>query len=67
MVLYTPMAFEDIFPEPHIQPRVSERWIQGRLCLVRYDEDGTSRLERLISTDPRDYWDPEFQPNITLE
>jgi hypothetical protein len=61
------MAFDDIFPETPMPIRMSERWIQGRLCLVRHDEDGTIRLERLISTNPDDYWDPDFQPNTTLD
>lgn len=67
MVLYTPVAFEDIFaPSPDTQP-LSERWIRGRLCLVRLGKDGMPRLERLISTDPNDYLDPDFQPNAVLQ
>ncbi len=62
-MLYTPLAMEDIFPrDPHDQG-LFEWWLDGRLCLVRRDADGTARLERLLSTEPLDYLDERFQPN----
>lgn len=66
VVLYTPMAFEDIFPSGEEENPVGERWVAGRLCLVRQSKDGSPRLERLLSTDPNDYLDPRFQPNSVI-
>ncbi|HBQ95446.1 MAG: YlzJ-like family protein [Firmicutes bacterium] len=63
MTLYTPLAIEDIFPEKPAASPVREWWIDGRLCLVRRDDDGYFRLERLVSSDPQDYLDQRFQPN----
>ena len=66
MILYTPLAMEDIFV-PNMEDRpLTPRWIDGRLCLIRRDADGVERVERLLSTDPNDYWDPRFQPNSPL-
>ncbi|AEJ39860.1 hypothetical protein TPY_1679 [Sulfobacillus acidophilus TPY] len=66
MILYTPLAWDDIFPAPEDAAPVWERIIDGRLCLVRQSPDGTPRLERLLSTDPADYLNPAFQPNRLL-
>ncbi|MDA8204955.1 MAG: YlzJ-like family protein [Thermaerobacter sp.] len=66
MVLYTPMAFEDIFPQTQEAERIFPGWLEGRLCLIRRAADGSERLERLLSTDPNDYLDPRFQPNHRL-
>lgn len=67
MLLYTPMALEDIFPAQSDPNPLVELWVDGRLCLLRRGSDGVSRLERLLSTDPRDYWNPEYQPgNVIL-
>lgn len=68
-MLYTPIALEDIFAEPCQERETSfvERMVAGRLCLVRRSPDGLMRLERLLSTDARDYWDPRFQPNSLVD
>lgn len=63
MILYTPLAFEDVFPTPEEKIVTLERWIHGRLCLLRRDADGTLRLERVLSTEPSDYLDPTLQPH----
>ncbi|PSR23791.1 MAG: hypothetical protein C7B45_01910 [Sulfobacillus acidophilus] len=65
-MLYTPVAVEDIFATIPDAQALSERWVHGRLCLVRLGKDGMPRLERLISTDPDDYLDPAFQPNAIV-
>ncbi len=62
-MLYTPLAPEDIFPRSDKEVPLREWWIEGRLCLVRRDEDGFFRLERLLSSDPQDFLDSRFQPN----
>ncbi len=66
MVLYTPLAFEDVFPNPPDETPLMEMWVDGRLCLVRRGPDGMPRLERLLSTDPEDYWDPAYQPDTLI-
>ncbi len=66
MILYTPLAMDDIFPSRPEDKVITQRWIHGRLCLVWRDDDGTDRLERLLSTDPSDYLDPRFQPNSPI-
>lgn len=63
MVLYTPVPLEDIFPADPAENSDFERYIDGRLCLVRRAGDGSLRLERLLSTNPDDYLDPRFSPN----
>lgn len=66
MVLYTPLAWEDIFPDNSASDQISECWIEGRLCLLRHGADGSVRLERLLSTNPQDYLDPRFQPHSAM-
>ena len=66
MVLYTPLAMEDIFAvRPEDNPAM-EIVVNGRLCLVRRGSDGTPRLERLLSTDPNDYLRMDFQPQTII-
>jgi hypothetical protein len=62
LVLYTPLAWEDIFPADLNAGPLQEVWVDGRLCLARTGPDGVRRLERLLSTDPQDFLDPRFQP-----
>ncbi|AUW93723.1 MAG: hypothetical protein C7B44_12370 [Sulfobacillus thermosulfidooxidans] len=62
-MLYTPLAMEDIYPRDPHDRELTAWWIDGRLCLIRRDGDGSARLERLLSTDPMDYLDERFQPN----
>ncbi|MCY0879828.1 MAG: YlzJ-like family protein [Firmicutes bacterium] len=70
MILYTPVAWSEIFPAPPEESPLVPVTVSGRLCLARRRADGALVLERLLSTDPRDYLDPRFQPqsvlNITL-
>lgn len=68
MVLYTPLALEDIFPQDLNNPgALVEMTVNGRLCLVRRDADGIPRLERLLSTDPNDYLIPDLAPGTALQ
>ncbi len=68
MVLYTPIAVEDIFPDAKNPPDMALHalWVEGRLCLVRRDGFGIMRMERLLSTDPADYLEPCFQPDAPV-
>lgn len=65
-MLYTSMPLEAIFPAETTVP-LQEVFINGRLCLVKRGPDGSPRLERLISTDPKDYLNPRFAPNTLLD
>lgn len=64
MILYTPLAPEDIFGwgASAQADRVDLEDVEGRPCLVRTSADGRRYLERLLSTDPRDYLNPRFAP-----
>lgn len=67
MVLYTPIAEEDIFSDSKQQDMTMRAlWVEGRLCLVRRDGFGIMRMERLLSTDPADYLEPCFQPDAPV-
>ena len=66
MILYTPVAMDEIFSAPYDKSIITQRWVHGRLCLIRRDSDGLERLERLLSTDPSDFLDPRFQPNSLI-
>jgi hypothetical protein len=66
MILYTPLALEDIFPPSPNEPAVIAVTLAGRLCLARQEADGRWVIERLLSTDPADYLDARFQPHTVL-
>jgi hypothetical protein len=61
-MLYTPLAPEDVWGTMGEEGGVAWERRHGRLCLARRAPDGTTTVERLFSTDPRDYLDPRFQP-----
>ncbi|MBX5466693.1 MAG: YlzJ-like family protein [Firmicutes bacterium] len=65
-MLYTPMPWEMIFPEP-VEAQ-DQLWVsvRGRLCQVRRGPDGWPRIERLVSTDPQDYLEPALNPHQAL-
>ena len=67
-MLYTPLPPEDIWRQPTDQEALDARWqgVGGRLFLVATGPDGEPRIQRLFSTDPRDYLDPRYQPGSTL-
>jgi hypothetical protein len=66
-MLYTPLPPEDIWG-PLMGDVDSVHWDRhaDRLCLARLGPRGERRLERLFSTNPRDYLDPRFQPGTLL-
>jgi hypothetical protein len=70
-MLYTPVPYEDIFLAPGLDGSVAGDqfyWqeVAGRLCQLRRGPDGRIRLERLLSTDPKDYLDARFAPGHFL-
>lgn len=60
MILYTPLAYQDIFPEDNQEIQAVE-W-QGRTVFVSKNKDGNYQINQLISSDPNDYLNPDFLP-----
>lgn len=66
MFLYSILPAEVV-----LQPleAVPQRWEEvdprsGRRLLLCRDGSGVVRIERLVSTEPRDYLDPALQPGV---
>lgn len=68
MVLYTPLALEQVLGT-RLPAEAADTLMRldNRTCLVRVGPDGRRRLERLLSTDPRDYLDPRWQPGQLVD
>ena len=70
MVLWTPLPLELVTAglEPAM-PAPAEVRVRGRLVQVAPVGPGAGTVVRLISSDPQDYLDPQFQPgaNITWD
>lgn len=66
-VIWSAMPIEMIMQgtEPEAAPWV-EIQIGSGVVLVEPGGDGTGTVVRLISTNPRDYLDPRFQPGTRL-
>ncbi|MFZ5823326.1 MAG: YlzJ-like family protein [Bacillota bacterium] len=47
-------------------PARAEMVVDGRILEVEPGSDGTATVQRLLSTDPRDYLDPRFQPGARV-
>ncbi|NMP21855.1 YlzJ-like family protein [Sulfobacillus harzensis] len=66
-MLYTPLSYEEIFPAKDEVLEVFETEVRGRRVLCRRGADGLPRVERLLSTDPADYLDPDWMPGSVLQ
>lgn len=67
MTLYTPIAEFDVFPNQG--NNVSERIVatyQSRSVYVEKNDDGNYQIVKLLSTDPKDFMDSNFQPGAIL-
>jgi len=65
MLIYSIVPPEVVFSrDGETRPRVWEEMESdgARRVLVRRDGDGRAVIERIISTEPRDYLDPALQP-----
>ncbi len=68
MVLYTPLALEQVLGPSHAEPSDATLMrVAGRVCVVRVGADGRRRLDRLLSTDPRDFLDPRWAPGQLVD
>lgn len=65
-MLYTPLAVEDIFPA---QGQTSVKLVQyeGKMVYITENELGEIQLERLLSSDPKDYLNQSFLPGTILK
>ncbi|QGG48243.1 YlzJ-like family protein [Heliorestis convoluta] len=63
MIIYTPLPAEMVLQglEPDL-PKMSNIIYQGRSVMGYKQEDGHYELARIISTDPQDFLNPDFQP-----
>lgn len=63
MILYTPLAYQDIFPQEqmHTDAIQAIEW-NGKTIYLSKKSDGNYQIEQLLSTDPNDYLSPDFSP-----
>ncbi|GIO22021.1 YlzJ-like family protein [Oceanobacillus sp. J11TS1] len=61
MILYTPLAYQDIFPDESNEEIQAIEW-QGRTVFVSKNQDNKYQINQLISSDPNDYLNPDFLP-----
>lgn len=67
MTLYTPMAESDIFPNQgtNTSARIVTTY-QSRSVYVEKNDNGNYQIVKLLSTDPKDFMDPQYQPGAIL-
>lgn len=68
MILYTPMQLELVFDglENMKPPVLEETKVNGIPMLVAGDEYGRKTIYKLLSTNPRDYLNPQFNPGTQV-
>jgi hypothetical protein len=65
MVLYTIYPPEVVMQSKEEEPGYLTLDIQGKTLVLRL-VNGQAQIERIISTDPRDYLDPKWQPGTKV-
>lgn len=64
-VIYTLVGREQLFADlPPQQVPVRELKMGPRTLLLTQASDGTVRINQLLSTDPADYLQPQWQPGV---
>ncbi|WP_010649222.1 YlzJ-like family protein [Oceanobacillus massiliensis] len=67
MILYTPLAHNDIFPvEMDAYASMESVFYKGRTLFALRKQDGSYQIQQLLSTDPQDYLNSEFAPGRIL-
>ncbi|MFC4557179.1 YlzJ-like family protein [Virgibacillus kekensis] len=68
MILYTPLSPNDIFPseEKDFNNRQCVNY-NGKQLYVEQTEDGGYRLLQLLSTDPQDFMNSDYNPGTILK
>lgn len=67
MILYTPIVESDIFPAQ--DQKSSNRSViihRNKTIFVENNGDGNYKVVQLLSTDPKDFMDPQYQPGSIL-
>ncbi|MUK89857.1 hypothetical protein GMD78_15920 [Ornithinibacillus sp. L9] len=68
MILYTPLAETDIFPN-EAGENVNRECVSynGKQVYVERNNDGTYQVLQLLSTDPQDFLDSTYAPGTILK
>ncbi|WP_067730045.1 YlzJ-like family protein [Oceanobacillus damuensis] len=67
MILYTPMAYNDIFPtEMENYTNIESVSYKGRTIYAEKKPDGSYQIQQLLSSDPNDFLNTEFSPGRIL-
>jgi len=68
MILYTPMQLELVLEglEDMKQPAVRKVEVNGVPALVQDEGSGQGKLVKLLSTDPKDYINPDLMPGTSV-
>lgn len=68
MILYTVMPIETVLEglQPEDRRTFRDVPVGGVRLLVEEMSPGSGRIVRLLSTDPRDFLDPRYQPGSCL-
>ncbi|ENH96532.1 hypothetical protein J416_10201 [Gracilibacillus halophilus YIM-C55.5] len=68
MILYTPLAQEDIYQASSSDyQKQSVVQVQEKSCAVERLENGDLRLVQLLSTDPNDFLNEQFLPGTIVK
>ncbi|WP_031514465.1 YlzJ-like family protein [Desulfofalx alkaliphila] len=69
MILYTPMQLELVLEgiEPQFNNKQREVKIGSSTLIVEDSAWGSSRVVRLISTNPNDYLNPRYTPGTEIQ
>ncbi|WP_430785835.1 YlzJ-like family protein [Virgibacillus flavescens] len=66
MILYTPLSEADIFPSQNDNSQRSVIIHQNRSVYVEKNEEGNYQVVQLLSTDPEDFMNAQYQPGSIL-
>ncbi|WP_087972853.1 YlzJ-like family protein [Oceanobacillus rekensis] len=63
MILYTPLAQNDIFPMDLSEyDKIASVTYNGRTIHAERLQDGTYQIQQLLSSDPQDFLNTDFSP-----
>jgi hypothetical protein len=67
MILYTPLAIEDIFSEDESEYE-NHKWVNigDKVMKVQDLKDGTFEIMQVISTNPNDYLNVDYSPGMRI-
>jgi hypothetical protein len=65
-MMHTVMPMELVFPQETTYPALKEISHAGVNLLVEEQSSGRQRIERILSSNPMDFLNPQIQPGNTL-